>query len=363
MADNNWLWVVLTASLGACEPVNARIESDPPDTDDTGEPSECGDYPRFARDGDVPLPARVEVCAPAPDAGCPEETGAWSFVSTALGSTPEPDFCGWYVENACGPAEDDGTCCFVVDLSIICEGRPLRVHDEPRLAKVGPDGGWCTVDIRPTGPAQAATAWRNAALAEHASVAAFARIQLLLMALGAPPDLLADTAAAQADEIAHAKALFALAARIDGQAQGPGPLDLTGVCWQVDPAELLVATLREGCWGELLAAAEAEEAARTSRSDIAEVLHTIAKDEARHAALAFRTVRWILLRWPELRPLVGSTVAGLTLPTAAGEEGLEAWGRLPAARRQAVHADVYDRVFGPMVRGWLDPTVADAAHV
>ncbi|MCA9546694.1 MAG: ferritin-like domain-containing protein, partial [Myxococcales bacterium] len=57
----------------------------------------------------------------------------------------------------------------------------------------------------PAQRARLADHWTRQALAEHASVASFARFALHLMAVGAPPDLLVATHQAGLDEIEHAR--------------------------------------------------------------------------------------------------------------------------------------------------------------
>ena len=60
---------------------------------------------------------------------------------------------------------------------------------------------------------QLAMHWEAAATAEHASVAAFARHSMQLMALAAPMQLIRDAHEAALDEIRHARLSFALASR------------------------------------------------------------------------------------------------------------------------------------------------------
>jgi hypothetical protein len=111
-------------------------------------------------------------------------------------------------------------------------GRPLRIDGEVSLAGVTERCDWvAALDLPPSALSPVARAalaahWQADAELEHASVAAFARVTLELMALGAPADLLARTAEAQADEIRHAKECFALASAYAGRAIGPGMLGM-----------------------------------------------------------------------------------------------------------------------------------------
>jgi hypothetical protein len=149
---------------------------------------------------------------------------------------------------------------------------------------------------------------------EHASIAAFARFSLQLLALGAPPDLVAAAAAAMADETRHAELCFELASRYGARDCGPGPLALEGAFEAVDLGSIVELVLEEGCIGETSAALEARWAAEAaSEPPVREVLERIAADEERHAALAFRFVAWALARNPSLLPRVQARLRTLAI--------------------------------------------------
>ena len=95
----------------------------------------------------------------------------------------------------------------------------MIIDGEARLAEPATRSDWCSA--RPVGETvavDAATrralreAWLADALLEHASIASFSRFTLELMALGAPPSLVAASLAAGDDEIRHARACFSLSA-------------------------------------------------------------------------------------------------------------------------------------------------------
>jgi len=138
--------------------------------------------------------------------------------------------------------------------------------------------------------------WARDALLEHASVASFSKFSLHLMAVAAPPALLDAAHRAALDEIQHARLCFALASAYAGEPLGPGPLPLEGdLLGALDLASITAAAVREGCVGETLSALEASEAHElASAAAPREALSTIADDEARHAELAWRFVRWAL---------------------------------------------------------------------
>ena len=121
------------------------------------------------------------------------------------------------------------------------------------------------------------------------------------MALGAPAELLADCQQAAADEVEHARLAYGIASAFAGEPIGPGPLSLDGVSLDADPATVLREVVIEGCIGETIGAVEAAEAARTvADAGIAAACARIAEDELRHAALGWRTARWLLACHPEL---------------------------------------------------------------
>ena len=75
---------------------------------------------------------------------------------------------------------------------------------------------------------------------------------------------------------------------------------LDGIELRADPAAILRGTILEGCLNETLAAAEAARLADAAPDPaLAAVYRTIARDEAGHAALAWRAVSFILDRHPD----------------------------------------------------------------
>ena len=98
---------------------------------------------------------------------------------------------------------------------------PVVTRDDWSLAARPDIGG-----LDPATRVALADAWTTDALAEHASIAAFARFVLHLLAVGAPPGLLRDAQQALADEIDHAARTFGLASAYAGRAVGPGPIDI-----------------------------------------------------------------------------------------------------------------------------------------
>lgn len=164
----------------------------------------------------------------------------------------------------------------------------------------------------PGEPMSRGTAWALAGSGEHASVAAFARLSLQLMACGAPSDLLLATHQAAADEVKHADECWKLAERF-----GTPPVRAMAFPFdeainpQTSLAELATATLREGCLAETLGAHLAAMAAeRTDDPEVKRVLGDIADEEARHSVLSFRIVAWALQAGgPEVRAAIEAALA------------------------------------------------------
>jgi hypothetical protein len=182
-------------------------------------------------------------------------------------------------------------------------GRPFLVEDEARTAPPVRRIDWIEGGIRPSLDgietsirAELAAAWEQAARMEHASIAAFARSSLQLLALGAPPDLIERTNRAMADETRHARAAFALASAYRGEGIGPGSLPIAGALDEgSDIGAIIRLVIREGCVGETVAAVEAGEGEEKAMDPVVrDVLGMIASDESEHAELAWRTVRWAL---------------------------------------------------------------------
>jgi len=155
---------------------------------------------------------------------------------------------------------------------------------------------------------EAAERWTQDGRAEHASVASFSRFSLQLMAVAAPSYLLEAAHLAAMDEISHAQLCFSLAREFSsaygedsvvtpGAFKIPsGSVDVSG-----DIGELVLSTAMEGCVGETVSTVQAQyelqslaELEQVGVFGVGDVLSVIFRDEARHSALAWRTVQWAL---------------------------------------------------------------------
>ncbi len=287
-------------------------------------------------------------------------TGAWSGERLVFGSE------AFDVGASMGSVVYDGEL-FAYEVSYYYgyEGRPYTVDGAARLAPLWPGDSWCGAMSQDadacsvlgqglTGEqrAQAVAAWRRAARAEHASVASFARFSLDLLRLGAPPELLAQSARAAADEVDHAERAFAIVAALGGGRWAPGPLDVAAP-GDDTVLDVFLRLVREGCVDETVSAVLAREmcAAATAPRVVA-TLETIAADEARHAELAWAAARWMLGAHPWLAGALHEVRAGLALEPAVESDAqnppeLRALGLLHADRRAGIRAAVLARIVGP----------------
>jgi len=140
-----------------------------------------------------------------------------------------------------------------------------------------------------------AAAWLKDALEEHASIAAFARFTLLLLSVGAPPELVVASQRASLDEVRHTRACFALARRYGAGSVGPAPLDIVDSLRVMSLAEIAALTVAEGCVGETLGALMAmDQLERATDPVVVRILERLAKDEARHSELSWKFLAWAL---------------------------------------------------------------------
>jgi hypothetical protein len=297
--------------------------------------------------------------------GCPGKAFACQSAQDTCGGNsdcPPGQLCGY-----------DGTrrSCTSQQCAI---GRPFLVRGVARTSRAVGRREWQAA-TRPAKPsryadrARLAAEWTRLGLMEHASIAAFARFTLQLLALGAPADLVAASNAAAVDETEHAKMCFAMASAHAGAPVGPGPLAVGGALDALSLRDALIGTIREGCVGETIAALEAAEA-REHATDpaVRAMLDRIARDELRHAELAWRFVRWALDQGgDELRVVAAQTFAEeWRRPSTPGRDqptredlALLAGGIVPDGLRGAIRAEAMARVVIPCAGQVLGaPTLA-----
>lgn len=245
-------------------------------------------------------------------------------------------------------------------------GRQLRSFGRVLLPRVRNGGDWTKLPLRIAleveGSIRSAVAaqWRENGRTEHASVAAFARLTLDLMALGAPPALVSAANRDALDEIRHTELCFSLARAFDGKSESPGPFPEARSARTLPAtrtlalAGLAVDSLVDGALHEGISARViARLARRCEDPQIRAVLKEIAADEGRHAAHGWDVVAWCLA---EGGSAVAHALAGAIsalphalrtpLPEAAEAGGWERFGIVG----RALEADELTKTRADLVR-------------
>lgn len=281
-----------------------------------------------------------------------------------------------------GPIANGTDCCYQVDVTDPGDpacgviGRPLVVEQVARRATLDQrESGWNAAGLEPATDAldegtrlALAGAWADDAAFEHASVAAFSKTALELVALGAPRDLVEGCHRAALDEITHASMGFALASAYAGAPRAPSRFpDAVRAAFATDLVTLAVAAVEEGCVGETLAALVAG-AQRDAATDVAvkTALVQIAADEARHAELSYAIVAWAIREGGDVvrRAVASAFDAQLekeraaiaiarALPRADHADVLEAHGRLDPSEVAREKARGIEDVVLPAMRALL----------
>lgn len=237
-------------------------------------------------------------------------------------------------------------------------GRPFVVEGRARLPELA---GELPTHTSSSLSAALAQTWAEDGLAEHASVAAFARLTLQLMAFGAPSQLIEASQRASLDELRHAEFCFAEATRHADRRIEPGPLDIGQACASLGFEDFMVLNLIEGCVGETLAALRMAEQARLAESPaLTRALSEISEDETRHAELAFEILRFgLAVNRPATLAALRRVLEmrfddDITDPRGPIPEPVwEAHGRLSAKTRRQVDRDAWNLVLAPLLQGLL----------
>lgn len=237
-------------------------------------------------------------------------------------------------------------------------GRPLRDVDGVVTAAARSTSTWLTstrpsAELSPEARAYAAAAWTREAAYEHASVAAFARLSLDLLAHAAPPELLDSAHVAARDEIRHAQLCYGIASAFAERPIGPGPLAISQHARALTLEDLAVECFRDGCVNETVAALAVMEGARlAATASLRETLTAIGTDETAHAELSYRILDWALAtggaalhaRLTAELALVHAELATTQLPAAPHADHDEGSGLLhpstAASLRRRVLAEV-----------------------
>lgn len=218
--------------------------------------------------------------------------------------------------------------------------------------------------MTPAQKAYLANRWGEAALAEHASVAAFSRFVLQLMGLGAPPRMLQQALDAAKDEVGHAQACFAIAGRFMGEPVGPGPLLLAPTLWRTEqPLKVMQDAIFEGCVAETVAAYSARAALEaTADQPIRAVLCGIVEDEFRHSDFSWTFVAWMLDRYPAMvepaRAFFARALESLPPSVAAHPHFVAGYGLLDGSELHRSEQDAVTELVLPRYRKLFGESLA-----
>lgn len=301
--------------------------------------------------------------------GCPAAVGPVVGTEDWLPEGVGEDWIGYINERATIDAElansNPPRCCYDWGTVFFTPGRPLLdARQTPRTAApISQSWSEIRAEIIPVGRALSnylARAWLRDALAEHASIASFARTTLELLAIGAPRDLIRDAQSAGLDEVRHADRCFELAAAYAGEPLGPGLLD-SPPPRAPELVRLAVDTFLEGCVGETVAALGATRALSDCKVPVIQAtLKMIARDEAEHAALAWRTIAWTVRTGGEpVRNALSIAAETATLTPAPRDltsgqcETLRIHGRLDPTAKHRVERDAWREIIRPTLQPML----------
>lgn len=314
------------ALLAACGPTKPSGEDlgeglgeDIGDESDTSVPEAMCTLENYADDPGI-LPFTEVGCVPAlADGTCAMcDDACAATVVTDCCDPPGPpclNECSYYVVLCSEQLGDQ--CCHLVtaDYEGAVPGRPLRSRGVALLPSVRFEAS--TPELDPH-RAVAAGAYREFARYERASVDAFLQAAVVLEQLGAPAGLVADNREAAREEAEHARLALRAAESIDGRSATLGEVPSSSDAFELHA--FVRDLIHDACFNEAVAAAEAGWAlARpgvVERAALKQFWRTVSVDEAGHAALAWRTLEWLLATRPQLGDTVHNELrAAMTRPS------------------------------------------------
>lgn len=186
------------------------------------------------------------------------------------------------------------------EFSCVVAGRAL--HDEEGHAPLAPsrqlDAPSLLADLDPLVAESLRVEWAHRAAAEWASVPAFVQLADQLERVDGPRSLVARAHQAADDELRHAIGTARASMAYGGSPIALGPVSPnTRAPLEADAAlvRLAVESWVDGCLGEGKAAlGAAREAERAPQAEMRALQETIARDEARHAELAWDVLAWTM---------------------------------------------------------------------
>jgi len=354
-----------------------------------------------------PLACSTSDDAGGADTGAPSDSGFDATTAKDAASSVSPKPIGGYLDAACNPVFNDGeadgsgcdlfftlpcgippdaatsacylavvTCgllcnqtpnylrvcaideCLNVDASSIPSGIPLTLECATAAGACSPGAG-----RRPEGLVAASPARRgdgvgavlaDVARLEAASVHAFRRLGAELASMRAPRSLVRAASRSARDEVRHARVMSRLARR---HGAVPAPVTLSRRPRARSLEAFATENAVEGCVRECFGALVATRQASHARDpELARAMGGIARDETRHAALAWKIAGWLEPRLSAPararagRAIVGALTALRREVESTPADLARALG-LPAGREGAALVDAFEAALFPGVRG------------
>ncbi len=266
------------------------------------------------------LPLETAACSSPPshavDAGVVDKAPSDPCAPKFLRAVPYSDAgdCRAFERLSCGPPSFiepiDGGCRFqTIDCQTLCPGYgAAECHAEDASCPKGrlSSNGFTVVcdycgaigrrprgllpSAAPAGERALGVFFAAASRLEAASVRAFSELATMLSNLRAPVEFLHAARAAAEDEVRHARLTAGLARRFGAR---PGRPRVRRARARDSLHDVAIENAVEGCVRETYGAVFASwQAAHAADGEIAAAMRSIARDETRHAALAWAIARW-----------------------------------------------------------------------
>jgi hypothetical protein len=198
--------------------------------------------------------------------------------------------------------------------------------------------------------------WRQTGRTEYASVVAFLRLAMDLIAVGSPPNLVLDATNDALDEMRHAQNCFAIAQAFDGNTMRPAAFPVPAKGTRLFHGRLLslcrigISAIIDGALYESVSARTmAKMSKKCDDENLRQKLKEIAEDEFRHSAHGWDIANWCIVEGGEL-VLLAIHSAWFFVPQTRRIKFSGVYARADELERYGVHhpaveKEEYARVF------------------
>jgi hypothetical protein len=362
--------------VSACAAPVACSSADDAGAADTGAPSSHGDGGSGTDDATT-----ASDGAKTPEASAPRDGDPYGFADSAcdpvlLDAGDDGSGCDFYETLPCGlpPSSPSERCyleltqcaalcnevdslqhvcaiaeCLSVEASTIPSGTPLTLECATGAGACAPGAGRRPEGLVVARPVRCGDAigavLADVARLEAASVHAFRRLGAELSSLRAPRSLVRAAERSARDEVRHARVMTRLARR---RGAVPAPVSLRNTRRRRTVEAFAIENAVEGCVRECFGALVATRQASQARDpELARAMERIARDETRHAALAWEIARWVEPRLgpaarARARRAMGDALLALRHEVESTPAHLAGALGLPAGRDGAALVDAFE---------------------